>query len=74
MHLIRLHGELFAMQISIDADHVAPHIVIVVEFVQIPVEHGKSFILDQLLKVESTVILKDPLVERKETACKGIDE
>lgn len=73
MHLIRLRGELFAMQISIDADHVASHIVIVVELVQIPVEHGKCFVLDQLLEVESTVILEDPLVERKETACKGID-
>lgn len=62
------------MQIFVDADHVAPHIVIVVELVQIPVEHGKCLVLDQLLEVISTAVLKDPLVERKEAACNEIDE
>lgn len=62
------------MQVFIDSDHVAPHIVIVVEFVQIPVEHGKCLVLDQFLEVISTAILKDPLVERKEAACNEIDE
>lgn len=47
-----------------------PDIIIVVEFIQIPVEHPKCSILNQVLKVISTAVLEDPFIERKETAWK----
>lgn len=45
-----------------------PDIVVVVELIQVPIEFGKGAIVNQLLEVESTAILKYPFIQRKEAA------